>query len=422
MQRAPATGPSIRPATGTHPSYGSRLPGIEGLRALAAASILVYHVWLYADPAGPVARGPVGELPANLQFGVTLFFALSGFLLYRPFAAALMRGRPRPRTAAYLRNRALRILPAYWVVLVVAAVVLQSVWVRDRQGLHAGAGVDVGALVRDGLFIAHYDPHTLGTGIGPAWSLAVEVVFYLLLPLLAAGAWALARRTHGRGGRRLAALAPAAVLLVLGLSGKATAAFLVPPVGPDAGWSADGHSVVERSFWCQADLFAFGVALAVVRTDWEDGRLASPLHWRKVVAAGASAGAIVAIAGTRFGGQLGFSPYNTLMALVCALVLALVVLPPQGRLRRPPLTRLLEARVLVAGGVISYSLFLWHEPLIWFLRDHGLTFHGSLDLEKNLLVVAALTVTVATLTYRLVESRALALKAPIGAPTLRGRL
>src|SRR5665647_3066933 len=93
----------------------SRLAGIEGVRALAALAVLGYHVWLYSTPRGaPTSLGYLGdEIGSDLFVGVTLFFVLSGCLLYRPYAAAVIRGKPAPAWRRYLSNRARRILPAY---------------------------------------------------------------------------------------------------------------------------------------------------------------------------------------------------------------------------------------------------------------------------------------------------------------------
>jgi hypothetical protein len=144
------------------PTMGSRLPHIEGARALAACSIVVYHVWRYGSQSGSVALGPFGRLMPHLPLGVTLFFTLSGFLLYRPFAAALLRARARPNLAAYLRNRALRILPAYWVILLITGVVLGATTISfdlERGSLATRPGL----LVRDALFVQklrpRIDPH-----------------------------------------------------------------------------------------------------------------------------------------------------------------------------------------------------------------------------------------------------------------------
>jgi peptidoglycan/LPS O-acetylase OafA/YrhL len=64
------------------PSSGSRLPGIEGARAVAAGSVLVYHCWLFGSPDGTSPRlGPLTGVMPHLALGVILFFSLSGFLL-----------------------------------------------------------------------------------------------------------------------------------------------------------------------------------------------------------------------------------------------------------------------------------------------------------------------------------------------------
>ena len=392
------------------PAFGSRLAGIEGLRALAAGAIVVYHVWLYSSPDGArVERALLDRVLPDLQFGVTLFFALSGFLLYRVFAASILRDAPMPSIRRYLRNRALRIVPVYWAILLVTAFVLQTALVRDGEQIATGPGFDAGLLLRSLVFAQNYDPDTIVTGIGPAWTLCVEVVFYLVLPLLALAAWSVARRCSRRSARRLVALAPPALLLVVGLSGKAAAVYLVPPVGPYEGFLNDWHSVVERSFWCHADLFAFGMVVAVARIDFEDGELRLARHWRALAVAGIAGGYLLTARATQFGEQLSYSGYNTLMAAVCALLIALVVLAPADR-ARPRLVRLLEWRPLVAAGVVSYSLFLWHEPLVRFMNEHGLTFGGTAGLAANVVVVGAVALALSALSYRLVEANVLRLK------------
>jgi peptidoglycan/LPS O-acetylase OafA/YrhL len=411
MGRQCATRGQVPPAgAGVRPTFGSRLSGIEGLRALAAGSIVVYHTWLYAPPgSGSALLGRrLDMLMPNLAFGVALFFTLSGFLLYRPFAASIIRDDRLPDVRRYLRNRALRILPAYWMILVLCAVVLGSMLYRDPMGgLANGRVLDPWLVSTTALFVQNFDPGTVGSGIGPAWSLAVEVVFYLTLPFIALLGVALARRRSTRRGRCLAALAPAALVLCVGLTGKAAAAYLVPPPAPYDGWGANWHSVVERSFWGHADLFTFGMALAVARVNSEDGLLRLPRWWRRAAAAGfLGVSVFVALYGE---GQLSYSLHNTVAAAACALLLALVVLPPAG-IRRSPLVRVLEWRPLVAAGVVSYSIFLWHEPLIRWLDDRGLTLAGRSGFVVNLALVGVVTGVAATLTYRFVEAPALRAK------------
>jgi peptidoglycan/LPS O-acetylase OafA/YrhL len=165
-----------------------------------------------------VSRHIFPYLPA----GVTLFFSLSGFLLYRPMAESIIEGRPRPSLGAYLRNRGLRILPAYWLILLVLGLGLGAGVIRlssTQMGLGSLAG-DPSLLVKNVFLAQNYFPASLTTGIPPAWSLAVEVVFYLTLPLLALLAGLAAGRASTYGGRIKAVLLPPVLLLLIGLSGK----------------------------------------------------------------------------------------------------------------------------------------------------------------------------------------------------------
>jgi peptidoglycan/LPS O-acetylase OafA/YrhL len=394
---------------------GPRLAGVEGLRALAATSIVVYHCWRYGTPGGArVDLGPLSRfvLP-HLPIGVTLFFALSGFLLYRPLAAAALRGTARPRLGAYLRNRALRILPAYWVVLVVIAVLLSVALVRRSPStLELGRLVgQPGALLSNALLVHNYLPGTLDTGIGPAWSLAVEVVFYLVLPGLGWLAGACARTASTRTARSWAALVPVGVLLLVGFAGKASATYLVPPA------TGYWHAMLVRSFAYYADLFAFGMALAVLHVKVQDGDLRVRAWWRWAagVALVLTVLVIVLLADRGLLPAWGVvNPYQRLTALACALLLALTVLTGPGQ-AAPPLVRLLEMRPLVAVGLASYSLFLWHEPVVRWLERQRLTMDGSGGFWVNLAVVAVVSGGLAALSYRWVERPALRRKARTGA-------
>lgn len=391
------------------PTTGSRLPRIEGARALAAGSIVVYHVWRYGSESGPVALGPLNRVMPHLALGVTLFFTLSGFLLYRPFVAALLRARSRPNLVAYLRNRALRILPAYWVILLITGVVMGASLVSydlQRGSLAARPGL----LVRDAFLVQNYDPGTILTGIGPAWSLAIEVAFYLVLPVLVLGTFALARRDKIGSRRAWLALLPPVVMLGVGASGKLVAVTALRGWGPGLGWVNDWHSVLERSFWVQADLFAYGMLLAVLTVLVEDGRVRLPRRWWPVTAVG-----LLALAGGTAAafdrGTINQYVYDSLMALACGVFLSLIVLAGSDRERPPASVGWLEARPIVWVGVVSYSLFLWHEPIIWWLRDRGfLISGGALGFLLNLIIVGTITLVLSALTYRLVELPALRLK------------
>ena len=392
------------------PSSGSRLPGIEGARAVAAGSVLVYHCWLFGSPDLSSPRlGPLTGVMPHLALGVILFFSLSGFLLYRPFAASVVRGVPGPGIGSYLRNRALRILPAYWVILLLTGVALQVALLRDDTSkLQLGSlAPEPTTLVKNILLVQSYDPDTLLTGIGPAWSLVIEVAFYLVLPVLATLAVVLARPARSRWGRRQAALTPPTVMLLVGLAGKMVAHL---SAGPSSGWEADWHSVLARSFLANADLFAFGMALAVLHTEVWDGAVILPRRWRAVALVAAAVAALVALRVTPDGMGLGVARYDILMAVACSMLLAVVVLPDPRPSHWRRLLSLLDARPLVAVGLASYSLFLWHEPLAYWLREHGLTLTGAGGFLVNLVVLAGVAGALAALTYRFVEQPAMARK------------
>lgn len=382
------------------PSSGGRIPGVEGLRGVAVASVITYHVWLLPSDGRHLSLGPVTSVFRDLSLGVLLFFTLSGFLLYRPFAAALLRAAPRPSIARYARNRVRRIVPAYWFVLA-AAFVLGAMLLRTGAALRLGRIDDLGLLLETVLLLQHHDPDAVLVGIGPTWSLSVEVVFYVVLALVVVVAGRLASRARTNRHRHLVALGPAVLLLAVGLAGKVVAARAIDG-GPAASWNADWGGVLGRSFLVHADLFAFGMALAVLHVDAEDERVAVGDRARAVAAVAAVAGYAV-VATTTTTEQLTQAPQNTLMALVCTLGLALVVLPRPDR-RPSLLVRSLEARPMVALGLISYSAFLWNEPLIRSLGRHGLLVEGRLAFFPNLALVGAVTVVLSTLTYRFVEA------------------
>ena len=234
-----------------------RLSGFDGLRGIAALSVLTFHTWLYGAPGEPlgVDVGHLRLLFSSLDLGVVLFFTLSGFLLYRGFAAVILGLSTRVDVRSYALGRFLRIAPAYWVALIGVGVVLSAALVRAPGGDFKLGDLrgDPGVLVANVTLTQNYLPATAITGIGPAWTLVVEIAFYILLPLLALPAIALAARGGSSVRRRLlVALAPAVALLLLGVAmAEATRAF--PSIArPD--WSANWQTVLMRSFLLHADL------------------------------------------------------------------------------------------------------------------------------------------------------------------------
>ena len=96
-----------------------KLDGFDGLRALAALSVVTYHLAL----SGAFAHaGSLAPLLWELKGGVAIFFVISGALLYLPYARAIRDGGALPDWRIYARRRGVRILPAYWVALTAVAI------------------------------------------------------------------------------------------------------------------------------------------------------------------------------------------------------------------------------------------------------------------------------------------------------------
>jgi peptidoglycan/LPS O-acetylase OafA/YrhL len=378
-----------------------RFPCFDGLRALAALGVLVLHVSLIS---GYSFRHEGGLAPyfARGEVGVYLFFLISGYLLYRPFVAARLDHAPLPDVRAYARRRLLRIVPAYWVALTVLIVVFDT-----RRRADVSSVKDV--IVYYG-FLQIYFKSTVVGGLQQAWSLCTEMSFYVFLPL-----WALAMqwtRRHDEHGDRAARVEIGALvaLFAVGLLSR----WLVVQ-------GFTGHVDVDRRLdWlpANADLFALGMAVAVVR-EWS---LRRPQPLRALEFVGRQPGlcwALAAVSYWAISTQAGMprgpgadSPRQWMVRqLLYASTSFFLLLPAVfGHQDQGLVRRFLRARVVVLLGTISYGIYLWHEGVldVWMhARDippFGSSF-GSL-----LAVTLAGTITAAALSYVIVERPALARK------------
>lgn len=354
-------------------SSAEAIAGFDGLRALAALTVVTYHATLAVKFAPDSWFEP---LLWELKGGVAIFFVVSGALLYLPYARAI-RGRAAiPDWRGFARRRMVRILPAYWVALTLvgvgpvhAAVFDSNVW--SYYGLSQ-----------------IYRPQTVFGGLDVAWSLCVEVTFYACLPLIAWFASRASRRMGEQGGVRvqLAAIAGAG-LASLVLRGVVCGS-LVAPV-PNAGHTA--MITLPGMF----DWFALGMALAVLRAELEAGRWGdSP-----PAALGRRPGMCVLLAFTAFcagvpwqGGDM-FLPWYGLATHVAIgigaalLVLAVIVPAAPDRPARPP--RLLAHPVAVWIGTVSYGVYLWHRPALILIERHVLAVPGFGSPTDALLVWGA---------------------------------
>ena len=157
--------------TSTPATFRDRtFPALNAVRAAGAIMVVLTHS---AFNTGRINDGWVGAMLARFDFGVTLFFVLSGFLLSRPWFVAAALGEREPSARHYLWKRALRILPLYWVVVVAAFLV-------DPLNDDATRADWVSQLTLTQL----YRHDLLASSLTQMWSLCTEVAFYLVLPPL----------------------------------------------------------------------------------------------------------------------------------------------------------------------------------------------------------------------------------------------
>jgi peptidoglycan/LPS O-acetylase OafA/YrhL len=362
-------------APASEPAAGNpKFPLLDGLRGIAALSVLGYH-WVAATGVGGIA----GELLGHGNIGVVIFFLLSGFLIYRPFVVARTpAGRPVSVRSFYLR-RAVRIIPAYWVALS-----LLALW----PGL-AAFGDRWWQLY---LFGQVYSPRLVFSGgIGPAWSLCIEVSFYLLLPLYAFAVVRALRRSARPVALELGVLA----LLAVGSMG------VHQLIARDAA-IANSSFTLPGTFY----LFAVGMALAVVSVHTNLVERAS----RYANAAWLCALALyVALALGVSAASLG--SVNPLYVPTALLLLLPAAALPDGR--RTIASVLLAYRPVALLGLVSYAFYLWHQTIVEQL-------HRQISQPVVLLFASiAVTLVVAALSYVIVERPALRTFARRRRPHLR---
>ncbi len=337
---------------------GSRIAPVEGLRALAALSVLAYHVAMVTDHT---MHHPV---IAQLKAGVALFFVISGLVIYRPYAGSICAGNRLPDTRAFMRRRVVRIFPAYWAALTLW-LLLQLLTAPSGA---AFGGVSVWVTVYG---LSHtYSLATFSHGLSVSWSLCVELAFYLILPFLAAGVSRLSVYARVREGWSaasvqllvLCALAIGSFALRLSLAGS-----LLQPLDMT-------RQVLASSLPLLFDWFALGMALAVLAAEWERGTDCFTALSALAARPGycwLAAGLLLAISVPIQGGEL-FLPLESAGAhLALGLAFAIAILPalaPSLPKRKSRVLAILASPSLLWLGTISYGIYLVHLPAAYVLR------------------------------------------------------
>jgi peptidoglycan/LPS O-acetylase OafA/YrhL len=360
------------------------IPALDGVRATATLAVVSFHVnGLVRNKFWNMQANPLASAVVTFGgSGVTLFFVLSGFLLFMPYARALLTGERWPSLRQFYLKRALRIIPGYYAALGLIILFFRPQYLQPERWKQVLLFLT---------FFMDSTPQTFQQLSGPFWTLAIEWQFYLLLPWLALLFALVARRLTTPAQSPLRRfkilLACCAGLIVWGLSVRyvgdyltqhpsetfhlphvllATAKFFLYGTGGKylenfavgmaiclcytfAHYSVSGSSLLAwikaKSWW----FWACGILVLVFTAAW---------HFHMVV----SNATVLAYF---------FAPLTPVFSWLNEMVIALgygscltAILFGERNLQR-----LFELPLLRWIGTISYGLYMWHLPLLNFFHN-----------------------------------------------------
>lgn len=340
--------PSAAPRLTTR-SAAQGFAGLNGARAIAAYLVIATHVGFQTGRS--LTDAPTAPFLARMEYGVTIFFLLSGFLLSRRFLTDSTKALSGPELKTFWWRRALRILPAYWVTIVIVLGVLSA--------RHADGGDWASYLTLS----QTYDHHTVDPSLSQTWTLSVELMFYIALPLLVLASRLVPAR---RQTRHLAMLV---VMVAVALVGNLLAHRGTGRLNPQLEWMP-----------LYLDWFALGILLASAHVDRE-----SPAAWQRTVLRWAQSPGTCWVIGVLlfwFSTLPLCGPRDLTTATTWQWTIKHYLYGGSAFFLLLPLTlgaatwpdRLLGGRTMTVLGEISYGVYLWHLPLLVALQQRWFGF------------------------------------------------
>lgn len=355
------------------------VPYLDAIRGVAVIFVFIRHAWgLSSSPAFHVGSFDLSPFIVMMSSGVDLFFVLSGFLLAGAFTRANYGGRPSPSISSYMAARIMRIGPPYWTVLVIVVIIYTPTLIPyERVFSELGLWTFLAhASFMQTTFAFSFGAYKVET---PFWTLTIEMIFYLLLPLvvplfykrrwiastiasiLVAGCWLYYVRYGAHG--------------LVGFIQHHSHGLLFPEAGIRFYLS---HQIIAY-----LPHFAIGISIANIASSKSSSRFAG----EKAGIAYFVTGIVLLVLFLYVHGALSiqhnFSDviqyinsesksarfYYFLEGFPFAIAYGLIILG--ATLGPEKLRQAISLRLLCAAGLFGYSIYLVHMPLLWTFTQYG---------------------------------------------------
>ncbi|MEZ2222971.1 acyltransferase family protein [Rhizobium sp. RCC_161_2] len=336
-----------------------RLGGADFMRAVACLMVLVHHLALRMDfNHVPDALATPFILARFGNYGVSVFFVLSGFLLSRPFWLALDKSLPPPSLTIYAMRRVARILPGFWVALTVGFMLSFTIYDFPLDG-------ELVERYIAGFFLMsqwHWRTLFPVEGDGPLWSIPFETTCYLLLPI---GFLLL------NSGRKLHAAPLARLLWICAVTAALLGHWLIvtyiPTDSVERGWQYGFQGGAKE--WMPRynpigffGIFAIGTLAAGIQTMIQAKR--SPVY--DIVAILAAIAGVFAVVASIGGAGEGYGwlgiPYGFPL-FPLAVAIALYALPQSAFLGQ-----VLDNRLSRYIASVSFGVYIWQDIVLMLMK------------------------------------------------------
>jgi len=365
------------------------IEGLDGLRALAAVAVFFVHFNQQVRLELTIGPFDLARLFANGEYGVSLFFTLSGFLISLPYWRALNSNQSLPSFYKYLMLRFARILPGYYFLLTLL-VFISGIWQFPQ--MYADIGLHY-------LFLFNYAEFSIFSINAPFWSIAVEIQFYLLMPLI----FILLQKVKRAWQCYFLFFLASLFYLIHYLIVDGVNQMIFWPYNTFLIWLRPYGAVLSHSLIAHLPHFLIGLMLAYLflydEQKYKTGRAWRSVHFDLIfsctfillfVFSGTSLNDVIQIPYGRYG-----------LPMLPVLMAILIYSGPRSLY----IKKALDGFLLAFVGRVSYGFYLYHLPVLVFV-DRSMASYG-LDAVQHVylycLTSFLLTVLMASISYYLLE-------------------